>query len=327
LLLIKGGALDISKIKVGVTGASGMLGVYICRSLLASGAKVYGIVRNPSKASFLEKEGVHFLKADLNDRKSLTEAFKHCDAIVSNAALYKMATALETYFPSFGKDKNWDENYRANKEGTENVYEAAAAAGCQRIVQISTVALYYWKFGKPALNEQSRMLDGSRRKGGAYRATKQLSHQLALDLSKKYGLKTTMLQPGTIYGARDTNLTPVMNHFMKYHVLPFLKFSVPLVYADDVAKCVVAALKNDNSVGKSYVIGGMNITMYDICKAWKETVGKGPILIPIPLPIFNGIYFDCSKAETELGFSNRPLKEGFREILEADTRYREMGLL
>jgi len=316
--------VDITKITVGVTGASGMLGVYICRSLLAAGATVYGIVRNPDKASFLEKEGVLFAKADLNDRQALTEAFKNCDAIVSNAALYKMGTALETYIKPFyfGKNKTWNENYKANKEGTENVYEAAAAAGCKRIVQISTVALYYWKYGKPALNEQSRMLNGAKREGGAYRATKQLSQQLAFAISEKHGLKTTTLQPGTIYGARDSNLTPLLNRLMKYPVLPLPKFSIPLVYAHDAAQCVVAALKNDNSIGQTYMIGGMNATLYEIGRAWKEAVGKGPLSFPIPVPVWNGIYVDCGKAEKELGFRNKPLVDGFREILEEDARGR-----
>ena len=37
--------MDLTKAKVGVTGASGMLGVYLCRSLLAAGAKVRGVTR------------------------------------------------------------------------------------------------------------------------------------------------------------------------------------------------------------------------------------------------------------------------------------------
>ena len=38
---------------VAVTGASGMIGAYLCRSLLAAGAHVVGVVRTPSKAAFL----------------------------------------------------------------------------------------------------------------------------------------------------------------------------------------------------------------------------------------------------------------------------------
>src|SRR5574340_135417 len=96
---------------VAVTGASGMLGAYICRALLAAGAKVRGVVRNPEKAAFLANEGVTFAVADLADRAALTEAFRGADAVVSNAALYSI------------RNFKWADNYKANKEGTENVYE------------------------------------------------------------------------------------------------------------------------------------------------------------------------------------------------------------
>ena len=45
---------------IAVTGASGMIGVYICRALLAAGARVIGVVRNTNKAAFLKDEGVEF---------------------------------------------------------------------------------------------------------------------------------------------------------------------------------------------------------------------------------------------------------------------------
>ena len=109
---------------IAVTGASGMLGVYIVRALLAAGARVRGVVRNPKKAEFLAREGVEFATADLEDRAALTEAFRGCDAIIANAALYSNA------------NKNWDDNFRANKVGTENVYEAAGSAGRMMIFAV-----------------------------------------------------------------------------------------------------------------------------------------------------------------------------------------------
>jgi nucleoside-diphosphate-sugar epimerase len=46
--------------------------------------------------------------------------------VIANAALYN------------NSNRRWDDNFRANKVGTENVYEAAGAAGVKRIVHIST---------------------------------------------------------------------------------------------------------------------------------------------------------------------------------------------
>ncbi|HET8705992.1 MAG TPA: SDR family NAD(P)-dependent oxidoreductase, partial [Pseudomonadales bacterium] len=110
--------MDLQGKIVAVTGASGMIGVYICRSLLAAGARVVGVVRNPEKAAFLAKEGVEFRKADLADPEALKKAFTGCDAVVSNAAMYVVAKSMHA----------WAEHEKANLEGTRNVMEAAHAA-------------------------------------------------------------------------------------------------------------------------------------------------------------------------------------------------------
>ena len=66
--------MDIQGKTIAVTGASGMIGIYICRSLLRAGAKVVGVVRNPAKAAFLAEEGVEFRTADLADVEAAIRA-------------------------------------------------------------------------------------------------------------------------------------------------------------------------------------------------------------------------------------------------------------
>jgi nucleoside-diphosphate-sugar epimerase len=229
---------------IAVTGASGMLGVYIVRALLAAGARVRGVVRNPKKAEFLLAEGVEFVTAHLEDRAALTAAFRGCSALVANAALYSTS------------NWNWDDNFRANKLGTENVYEAAGAAGVRRAIHISTFGVYRW-FPRPAtFTEATPVLDGKRRQGGAYRATKQLSEALAFELGAKHGMQITALRPAGIYGARDQNLLPSIRKLMRLPIVPAPRLHFPFVYAGDVAHAVVGALRNDASADKAYLIAG-----------------------------------------------------------------------
>jgi nucleoside-diphosphate-sugar epimerase len=297
---------------VAVTGASGMLGVYISRALREAGMRVRGVVRNPDKARFLERDGVEFATADLMDRDALTDAFRGCDAVVSNAALYDV------------RNMRWRDNYQANKVGTENVYEAAAAAGVGRVVHISTFGVYRWHLGQPAIDEQSKTLDGSRRQGGAYRATKQLSESLAFAISRKHGLRTTALRPAGIYGARDRNLVPYFRLLMAMPVAPVPKLRFPFVHAGDVANAVVGALANDASAGLAYLTAGRSDTVYDFARAWKEVTGKPTLLVPIPAG--PGVCVDCGKAEREIGFVNRTYADGLRETFGADEDYRRQGV-
>jgi nucleoside-diphosphate-sugar epimerase len=300
--------MDLQNKTVAVTGASGMLGVYLCRALLAAGARVRGVVRNPDKARFLEQEGVTFARADLASQADLCAGFRGCDAVVSNAALFDV------------HNQRWADNYRANKEGTENVYRAIAAAGVGRVVHISTFGVYRWNLGKRPRDDSSPTLDGERRQGGAYRATKQLSEALAFKLSREFGVSTTALRPGAIYGARDRNAMPYLRMLMRLPVLFLPRFWFPIVYAADVANAVVGALANPASGDKAYITAGANTTVFDFCKAWREAANQRNWLIP--LPFGTGLFADCSAAARDLGFHNRPFVEGLRETFAEEARER-----
>jgi len=284
---------------IAVTGASGMIGAYICRALLKRGANVIGVVRNPDKAAFLSREGVTFRRADLADARSLTDAFVGVDAVVSNAALYRLTNL------------DWQSNYLPNKTGTENVFGAMQKNKIKRAVHISTIGLYKFTLAYE-INETSEQLNGAKREGGAYRATKQLSEELAWQLSTQYGIGLTTLRPSGVYGARDENIMPYFKLAMKLPFLPLPAIGWPLVYAGDVADAVVASLESDNSIGQAYNTSGDTRDFADFLSAWHEASGKGARVFKIPLGL--GIKISSEKAAHDLRFQNRPFVDAMREI-------------
>lgn len=291
--------MELKGKNIAVTGATGMIGVYIARALIKKGAHVIGVVRNPDKAQFLKNEGVEFRKADLMDAASLEKAFAGADAIVSNAALYQITNL------------NWEDNFRPNKIGTENVFNAAARCGVRRIVHVSSVAVYKFTiFGE--IDENSPQVNGEAREGGAYRATKQLSEALAWDLARKHGIALTTVRPSGVYGARDSNIMPYFKMAMKLPFLPIPGVSWPLVYAGDVADAVVNSLTNDKSAGEAFNTTGDSRDFADFLSAWHEASGRGARVFKIPLGL--GVKFSFAKAERALGFRNRPFTEALSEI-------------
>ncbi|PCJ44681.1 MAG: epimerase [Moraxellaceae bacterium] len=291
---------------VAVTGASGMIGVYICRSLLKAGAKVIGVVRTPSKAAFLAEEGVEFRQADLNDPASLQQAFKGCDAVVSNAAMYIASKSMG----------NWKAHEKANQEGTGNVMEAAHLNGIKRVIQISTFGVYKFSITR-SINEQSPQINGAKRQGGPYRATKQTSEALAWEIAKTKDLDLTTLRPAGVYGARDNNLIRPMYKLLRLPLLLLPSISFPFVYAGDVANAVVGALENDSSIGEAYNVGGDIHQVSDVLGALISVLDKKPKLFSLPLPI--SIKVDNSKAERDIGFKNCPLEIAMEEIVGEET--------
>jgi nucleoside-diphosphate-sugar epimerase len=290
---------------IAVTGASGMLGTYLCRSLLAAGAGVVGVVRNPDKAPFLAEEGVEFRKADLTDPVSLEHAFTGCDAILSNAAMYVAAK-------SFGA---WQAHRRANVEGTHNVFEAARKAGVTRVVHMSTFGVYRWSLLRP-MHEDSPQLDGNNRNGGAYRATKQISEELAWQLADELGLELTVVRPTAVYGARDPNTMAMVYKVMKWPFLVLPSIGFPLAYAGDVADATVKALANDQTIGQAYNLGGDSQQIASFLRAVVRARGRGPAVLPLPLPL--SLRTDNSKAARDLDFRNRDFDQALKEVVAMD---------
>src|SRR5690349_17851053 len=110
-----------------VVGATGVLGVEVCRQLAAAVKKVKGLVRTSSqkgKVNGLHELGVETVTGDMKDPQSLYQAFKNVDAIIS--------TATSTISHQEG-----DSIETVDLAGQLNVAEAASAAGVQHVVFIS----------------------------------------------------------------------------------------------------------------------------------------------------------------------------------------------
>ncbi|MDX5385556.1 MAG: SDR family NAD(P)-dependent oxidoreductase [Marinobacter sp.] len=287
---------------VAVTGASGMIGVYLCRSLLAAGAHVVGVVRNPAKAAFLADEGVEFRRADLTDAAALEAAFRGCHAVISNAAMYVATKGFSA----------WHAHEKANVEGTRNVFEAAHRAGVKRIVHVSTFGIYRWSITRP-MDENWPQLDGKNRKGGTYRATKQISEDIAWQLARELDLQLTTVRPSGVYGARDPNTMELVYKALRLPVLVMPSIGFPLVYAGDVADATVQAVANDGAINQAYNLGGEGHQLSTFLRAVVRARGKGPRIASLPLPI--KIRTDNSKAERELGFRNRPFDEALKQVV------------
>src|SRR5207247_2185895 len=102
--------MDLRGAAVAVTGATGFLGRYIVDVLLARGAHVIGVVRNPERVPALAARGVELRRADLAERDRLAAGFAGAHAVVSNAALFSLG------------NRAWDDHQRANVQATTTVF-------------------------------------------------------------------------------------------------------------------------------------------------------------------------------------------------------------
>jgi nucleoside-diphosphate-sugar epimerase len=296
--------------RIGVTGVTGFLGSHLAEGLLACGADVVGIVRDPARAEWLEARGIALRTADLLDPASLASAFTGLDAVVSNAALASEPAGHD--LEAFAE---------GDRRATTHVVDAALAVGVTRLVHVSSVAVYRIRWPCTRIRE-----DHPRRGRGTHLDINQLVNRRGYADGKARseevvwaatarGLRPTVLRPGPIYGSRDPKLTARYRRAMEGRVRIVPTVGVPHVHAGDVAKAAAGALANDASIGRAYNVTGEPESLWGLLKTVRELAGTGPWLIPVPIPLWVG--WDNDAARADLGVVFRPLRDGLAEALRS----------
>lgn len=294
--------MELKGLKVAVTGATGFIGRYICAELLHRGAHVIGVVRNPDRVPSLQRQGVSMRKADLADVTSLERGFDGVDAIIANAALFKL------------DNSDWQEHEQTNIQGSRNVMRAASSAGVNRLILVSSCGVYAG-LGRGTPSETANRYSAQTRRNrvNRYMVSKAIAEREAWEIANQSGLNMTAVRPSAVYGAHDSNFLP---RLLKVANLPlsFPSTRFSFVYAGDVATGICDCLANDHTIGKAYNLAGEDRSLGEFVDALREAYGiKVPFRLPIPIPFRNT--FDYSLAARKIGFSNRSFAKGF-----ADTR-------
>src|SRR5436305_15329303 len=112
--------------RVCVTGATGFVGAHIARLLCERGDEVQVTYRNPKRLGALTGLEVRPTRADVRDYGVLRRAFEGAEVVFHTVG----------YLRSQPTDWAW----RVNAEGPLVAVEAAAAAGCRRVVVTSTIS-------------------------------------------------------------------------------------------------------------------------------------------------------------------------------------------
>ena len=172
-----------------VTGASGLLGSYICRELQALNVDFRALVRQGGRLDLLKDipEG-RLVYGDLLDTWSLEEALKDVDSIIHSAAIM-----------SFNK-KEQDMMHRVNVEGTRSLINLALKKNIEYFVHISSVAALGRQNRSGVINEDSQWT--SSRWNTGYGESKHLA-ELEVWRGMQENLNAVIINPSLILGPGD----------------------------------------------------------------------------------------------------------------------------
>jgi nucleoside-diphosphate-sugar epimerase len=211
-----------------VTGATGLIGSNICKVLLERGTPVRALVRPGSEMEPLAALGVELVEGDIQNRADVWRAAEGVAAIVNSAALIG------------GVEQDRAASYGANYEGSINCYYAGRPL---RVVELVTSTFFRHD---DTLREDAELADEFA--DDPYTLSKSAAY---LEATRRIdcGDDIVFVMPGGTFGPAPTPkraLGPTFNRVLRAairgEVQEYIDYPGPWVRAEDVARCVVAAL-------------------------------------------------------------------------------------
>jgi nucleoside-diphosphate-sugar epimerase len=160
-----------------ITGGAGFLGINLVRYLLDKGHNVVSLDIAPF--DYPEKNRVKIITGDIRDRSSVDRALEGVDIVVHTAA------ALPLYKPA--------DIYSTDIDGTRNILQSALEHKAERVIHVSSTAVYGIPDHHPLLEDDR--LDGV----GPYGQAKIQAEMVALEL-RADGLVTPIIRPKSFIG-------------------------------------------------------------------------------------------------------------------------------
>lgn len=320
-----------------VTGASGFIGANLVHELEKRGHTVKALLRKNSDTRGLDGAQYEFVEGDLSNRQALTDAIKGCHWCFHVAASYHLW--LKDYAPM----------YAANVDGTRHVLQAAADAGCSKIVYTSTVGC----FAVPR-SDNGEMIPSTEtsyaelsQMTNHYKRSKWQAEQVALELAQR-GLPVVIVNPTAPIGPRDVKPTPtgqVILDFMNHAMPAFLDTGLNWVHVRDVAIGHILAAEQGR-FGERYILGNRegNWTLQQAFAVLERITGIAAPRFQVPYSLAYAaacvdeaiakitgkppkaplagvrmakykMFFDPTKAIEELGMPQTPPEEALRDAV------------
>jgi 2-alkyl-3-oxoalkanoate reductase len=240
-----------------LTGAAGFIAGHLAERLLADGVPVHGTARRPETAAWLAGQGAAVIAADLLDPASLARAATGCRAVVHAAAW----TGGAELSPALA--------WRTNVEGTANVLAAAQAAGVERFIYISSVAVY--GVNRAPLIDESMPTPPV---GQAYPDSKIAAEALV----RASGLPYVIIRPASTYGPRGTAWTVGPIEQIKRGTLVLLGRDTGLVtpgYIDNVIDGLLLGLAHPAALGGTFnLCDDCAVTYREFYLAYARMLGR-----------------------------------------------------
>ncbi len=323
-----------------VTGAPGHLGNNLVRALLRGGARVRGMALPGENLVSLEGLNVEVVEGDVRDISFLCRAFEGAETVYHLASVISLTPGHRNLLEE------------VNVRGTRNVAEACLKAGVRRLVYTSSIhALVEPPRG--TVIDESTPCDPARIPT-EYGRSKAKATLEVLEATSK-GLDAVVVLPTGVIGPYDFRPSEAGQF-----ILDFARGKVPVrleggfdfVDVRDAAQGLILAAERGRT-GEKYILAGEWIsvdqvmeelsratgvpmprlrlgagvasTLASLATLYGRITGKKPLITRESVDILkSNSLVSSEKAERELGYSPRPIRDTIRDTVEW---FRKAGLI
>jgi NADH dehydrogenase len=233
-----------------LTGATGLVGSAVLRRLTAARVPVRCLVRDPRRLG-PDRVRVQIALGDLADPPSFRNALRGVTTVVHLAAAIR--------------DQPRGSIEELNGIATWRMVQAAEAAGVQRFVFFSALGA--------SAHDRTRFL-----------RAKALAEQAVLDSD----LEHVVMAPSIVYAPGDVFMT-LLSRMALAPVVPVSgrgRARYQPIWAEDVARCVIALLDAEGPVQERYELAGPEVVDYtEITARLLRAAGRPRPLIHVPTPV------------------------------------------
>ena len=293
-----------------ITGGAGFLGINLVRYLLAKGKRVRTLDLLPF--TYPERAQVEEVIGDIRNKTTVQSAMEGVDIVIHTAA------ALPLYSP--------EDIFSTDVKGTETIFEAAQHKGVQRVIHISSTAVYGIPDHHPLTEEDQ--LSGV----GPYGEAKISAERIA-EAYRTQGMCVSILRPKSFVGPERLGVFALFYDWAKdgknFPMIGSGKNRYQLLDVEDLCEAIFrcATLEKEH-VNDTFNIGAkVFATMKEDYQVVLDKAGFGKKIIGFPAtpmiwtlrllealrisPLYKWVYETASKdsfvsiekAEKQLGFT------------------------
>ena len=243
-----------------VTGGTGLVGSHLIAALVKQGRRVKALYRKQIP-EFIGKEKVDWIKGDILDIISLTEAMQNVENVYHCAAIVSF------------DPKRKREMFATNIEGTANVVNASLSTGIEKLCYVSSVAALGQAQKGQEIDENTVWSEETNKSN--YGKSKYCA-ELEVWRGIGEGLKAVIINPSIILGAGYWNEGSAKIFKTAFEEFPwYTEGETGFVVIDDVVSIMMQLMESPIS-GERFIVSAENRKYKDIFSAIANAFGKKP---------------------------------------------------